>query len=248
MWDSAQRLNRIADVLLALAVILALYGALHLALRLPVFPLREVRLTRSLSLVSADQVAALVQREVRGNFFTVDLAGLRAAFAKLPWVRNVSLRRTWPDRIEVNLEEHVPLARWGDSGLVNRHGEVFNAAYDGELPVFIGPAGSAKEMAIEYEYFRRSLAAIGKAPQQLQVTARRAWQVKLDDGTTLELGREALEARLARFVAAFPAALNPLAGRFERVDLRYANGFAVRMPDLRQHKRGPKDRKSTSQG
>ena len=248
MWDSAERLNRIADLLLALAALLALYGALHFALRLPLFPLREVLLTQPPSLVRADQVAALIQREVRGNFFTVDLVALRAAFAKLPWVRDVSLRRSWPDRIEVTLEEHVPLARWGDSALVNHHGEVFNAAYDGALPLLIGPAGSAKEMAIQYEYFRRSLAPIGKTPQELQVTARRAWQIKLDDGTTLELGREALEARLARFVAAYKGALDPLSGKVEQVDLRYANGFAVRIPELRHDKRGPRDRNKTSQG
>ena len=67
--------------------------------------------------------------------------------------------------------------------------------------MFNGPEGTAKEIAIQYQYFRRSLAAIGQTPAQVQISPRRAWQVKLASGLTLELGREHVEARLARFVA-----------------------------------------------
>lgn len=248
MWDRPDLLNRCADLLFAVALLLALYGVLHVVVRLPAFPLREVRLTNAVSLVSRDQVETLIRREVRGNFFTVDLATVRAAFTKLPWVREVSMRRHWPDRLDVTLEEHVPLARWGSDGLVNSHGEVFNAAYDSDLPVFVGPPESAKEIAIQYEYFRRSLAAIGKVPQQVQVTPRRAWQIRLEDGTVLELGREEVEARLGRFISAYERTLAPLARKIDLVDLRYANGFAARIPGLRDEKSVPKGRKGMSQG
>jgi cell division protein FtsQ len=246
MWDRPDALNRVADLMIACAVLLALYGALQYVVRLPLFPLREVRLTQSVSLVNRDQVELLIRREARGNFFTVDLATLRAAFARLPWVRNVSMRRTWPDRLDVTLEEHVPLARWGDSALVNAQGEVFSAAYDGKLPLFVGPADAAKEIAIQHDYFRRALAAIDKVPEQIQLTPRRAWQIRLDDGTTLELGREHVEARLGRFVAAYRHTVEPLGRKIEVVDLRYANGFAVRVPELRNEKNAPKRRKSLS--
>lgn len=246
MWDRPDILNRIADLLIAVAVLLALYGALHFALRLPIFPLREVRVMNAVAQVSREQVETAIRREIRGNFFTLDLAAARAAFAKLPWVRNVSMRRRWPDRLEVTLEEHVPLARWGDTALVNNHGEVFNAAYDGNLPQFVGPPESAKEIAIQYEFFKRSLAAIGKVPQQVQVTPRRAWQIRLEGGPTLELGREQVEARLARFVAAYSRTLARLNRQIDFVDLRYANGFAVRIPELRHEKTAQKGRKRGS--
>lgn len=246
MWDRPQTLNRLADLMIACAVLLALYGALHYVIRLPLFPLREVRLTHGVSLVGRDEVESLIQREVRGNFFTVDLAAVRAAFARLPWVRDVSMRRAWPDRLEVTLEEHVPIARWNDSALVNNHGEVFNASYDADLPLFVGPSDAAKEIAIQYEYFRRTLVAIGKVPTEVQVTPRRAWQIRLEDGTTLKLGRENIEARLGRFVSAYRRTLEPLARKVDLVDLRYANGFAVRIPELRYEKSVPKGRKNLS--
>ncbi len=246
MWDRPDVLNRLADLLITLAVLGALYGALHFVLRLPVFPLREVRVMNPVALVSPQQLKTVIRREIKGNFFTLDLAAARSAFAKLPWVRNVSMRRRWPDQLEVTLEEHVPLARWGDAALVNDRGEVFNAAYDGNLPQFVGPPESAKEIAIQYEFFRRSLAAIGKVPQQVQVTPRRAWQVRLEGGPTLELGREQIETRLARFVAAYSRTLGRLDRRIDLVDLRYANGFAVRIPEMGHERTVRKGRKRGS--
>ncbi len=233
MWDRPDLLNRLADLLLTLAGLLAVSGALYLVVHLPVFALREIHVTGRLARVQYEHVQTLVARELKGNFLTLDLAATRAAFEKLQWARQVSLRRHWPGRLEVAVEEHVPLARWGSLGLVNTHGEVFVAAYEGELPMFVGPAESAKEITIQYEYFRRSLAAIGKVPVQVQLSPRRAWQVRLDAGPTLELGREQVEARLSRFVAAYGRTVGQLERRIDHVDLRYANGFAVRIPELR---------------
>ena len=147
------------------------------------------------------QVETIVRNEMKGTFFTLNLPTVRRAFEKLPWVREVNLRRHWPARLEVTVIEHVPLARWGNVALVNTHGEVFQAAYDGKLPTFIGPPGTSKEIAIQYDFFRRNLAAIGATPVLVQLTPRRAWQVRLEGGPTLELGREDVEARLARFIA-----------------------------------------------
>ena len=233
MWDRPELLNTAANGLFAAAFVLALYAGAAAVIQLPAFPLREVRVAAPPAHVTADQVEAIVRRELRGNFFTVDLAAARAAFEGLPWVRRVEVRRQWPDRLDVAFEEHAPLARWGDRALVNTHGEVFEGAYDGTLPVFNGPAGTAKEIAIQYEYFRRSLAAIGQTPAQLQISPRRAWQVRLQSGLTLELGREQIEARLARFVAAYERTVGKLGRRIDYVDLRYSNGFAVRIPELR---------------
>src|SRR5579862_3911636 len=145
MWDRPDILNGTATALFAAAFLLAAYAAVHYAVRLPGFPLREVQITQALAHVTPDQVEAIVSREIKGNFFTLDLEQARAGFEKLPWVRNVNVRRQWPDRLEVTLEEHVPLGRWGNAALVNTYGEIFVAAYDGKLPVFVGPPGSAKE-------------------------------------------------------------------------------------------------------
>ena len=241
MWDKPALLNGFANALFAVAALLALYLAWTLTTRLPVFALREVTVGSVLTRVTRDQIEGVVRRELAaGNLLTLDLAVVRDVFEKLPWVRRVQVRRRWPARLEVAFEEHVPLARWAGTALVNTHGEVFKAAYVGELPVFIGPDGAAREIAIQFRYFQRSLRAIGQTPVQIQVSQRRAWRLKLQSGLTLELGREQVEARLARFVAVYDRTLGQLGRRIDHVDLRYANGFAVRFPDQRPGRAEPK--------
>jgi cell division protein FtsQ len=232
MWDKPALLNRVADLLVVAALLGLLYGSAVWVMHLPVFPVTEVRVVTPLTHVTREQVESIVRREVRGNFFTLQLGAARTAFEKLPWVRRAEVRRQWPGGLEVVLTEHVPLARWGKSALVNVHGEIFEAAFDGTLPVFNGPEGAAKEMTIQYEHFRRSLAVIDKLPRELNVSPRRAWQVRLDDGMTLDFGREHVEERLRRFVATYPRTIARMTRPVDRVDLRYANGFAARVPGL----------------
>jgi len=232
MWDKPQWLNTIANTLFGVAFLLVLFAMFSLVVRLPVFPLREVRILEEPKHVQRTDIERVVRQSLRGNFFAIDLASARKAFEEIPWVRKADLRRKWPDRLEVRLEEHVPLARWGTMGLVDADGEIFTASYDGQLPVFIGPAGSAKEMAIQYAYFRRSLEPIGRVPLQVSVSPRRAWTLRLEGGLTLELGRTDLEDRLARFVQNYGRTAQMLGRRMDHVDLRYANGFAVRVPEI----------------
>lgn len=230
MWDKPQILMKLANLLYALAAVLVLYAALFLLVHLPVVPLNRVEVKGQLEHVTREQVRFIVQREMQGNFFTVDLARVRRAFEKLPWVRGVNVRRRWPDRIEVTLEEHVALARWGSVALVNSHGELFQAASGSLLPVFAGPAEGVKEMTRQYARFRQLLEPIRLHPGQIMLNHRGAWQLRLDSGMTVELGREQVEARLARFVGVYEKTLGMLAVPVGYVDLRYPNGFAVRRP------------------
>ena len=140
----------------------------------------------------------------------------RTAFRKLPWVRNASVRRIWPQSLEVTLEEHIALARWSSTALVNTHGEVFNAVFDDEkLPVFEGPAESSRDMVRQYI-------------EQMNLSPRRAWRIHLDNGSILELGREQMETRLGRYVLVHDVSIAKLNQQLSYVDLRYPNGFAVR--------------------
>lgn len=231
MWHKPALLRTVADVLLALALTGVVAGVVVHVIRLPAFAIREVRVMSPLRHVTPEQIDQVVKRSLQGTFFTLRLDPIRGAFEQLPWVREVQLRRRWPARIEVSLAEHEPLARWSDKALVNRQGEVFEAAFDGDLPLFSGPAGAAKEMTIQFDLFRRRLAVIGKRPVAVAVSARRAWQIRLDDGLLLDIGRERIEERLERFVLLYPRTVARVQ-RPDRVDLRYANGLAVHIPGI----------------
>ncbi len=233
MWDNHQSLDLLANWLFALAAVMAIYLISYWAIHLPAFPLQEMNIRGSngdgrLRHVTREQIDGVVRSEEMGNFLTVDLEATRKAFDKLPWVRAVSVRRIWPRGLEVTLEEHVALARWGSDALVSTQGEIFNAASDERLPVFEGPPGSSGEMVRQYAVFNKLLRPLELSIGQISLSPRRAWRVRLNNGLVLELGREQVEARLARFVLLHDQSVAQLNQRLSYVDLRYPSGFAAR--------------------
>lgn len=234
MWDNPRSLNLAAGTLVGVALLVFAIVGLVLLARSPLFPVTGIELTHPLGNTTREEIEAAARAPIGGNFFALDPAELRAALEELPWVRRASVRRVWPDRLEVSLEEHVPLARWGERALVNIHGERFNATIDAPLPVLVGPAGTEHELARRYARFADVVAPLGARLERVVLSERHAWQLGLDSGLQLTLGRDAdgAEARLSRFVAAYPATLGRIGRRIEYVDLRYRNGFALRLPQL----------------
>lgn len=230
MWHKPYLMLWLANLFYALAALLAIYAALNAAIRLSLFDLREVVVSGELEHVTRGQLRQAV-RQLRGNFFTLDMNQAKSGFEKLPWVRSVSLRRQWPDRLEVVLEEQVALARWDSGGLVNTYGEVFQGETDLSLPLFSGPAGSAPDLARQYLLFIRELAPIKLQPVEMEMSQRGAGQVWLDNGLMLVLGREHSEARLKKFIAVYNQTIAPVQWQPSYADLRYDNGFALRVPE-----------------
>lgn len=234
MWHKPQLMLAIADLLLASAAAALVVAGLLWAIRLPLFPLREVVLLEAPREVKRAEIERALAAVRRGNFFSVDLDAARQTLERLPWVRRADVRRRWPGRLEVRLEEHRAVAHWGEgqAQLVNSFGEVFYAANTAALPTLSGPPGAAPEVLRRFEDFRQALAPIRRTPTQVALSPRLAWQIRLDDGMTIELGREQARAplgqRLARFIAAYPGTVAGRSPRALAADLRYPNGFALR--------------------
>ena len=231
-------MNLIADLLFFASALALGYAATLAVARLPFFPLRELVVAGPLQEVTPTQVEYAADNAVAGNFFTVNLDAVRAAFEKLPWVRKAEVRRRWPNGLELTIEEHVAAARWKHAGsaearLVNREGEVFAAASNAKLPLFVGPEGTAPLILARYHEMQPLLAPIGREPQSLALSPRQAWQMKLDDGVLLDLGRDQTKSRvnerLQRFAAVYGQAAERLKARADVIDLRYPNGFAMRV-------------------
>lgn len=236
MWHKPQLMTVVADLLLLVGAAALVVAGLIWALRLPLFPLRQVTFVEAPVEVGRGEIERALAATLRGNFFSADLEAVRLAIEKLPWVRRAEVRRRWPNAVEVRLEEHRAVARWGDASgqLVNSHGEVFAATLasrDTAMPVFSGPPGAAADVLRRHGEFAHVLAAVGRSPRRISLSARLAWQLRLDDGLLIELGREQAKApigaRLERFVAAYPQAVAARQPRALAADLRYPNGFAL---------------------
>lgn len=201
----------------------AWYGYHALAAR----PIARVILTGDVARLPPEALARLTG-SLRGvPTGSVSLPAVREAARRIPWVRDASVRRRFPDAIEIAFEAHQALARWGDAALVSPRGEVFAASTDAKLPRFTGPDGSAPRMVQEYPAIVRTLAPLASPVAELHLSARDAWQVVLASGLVLELGRGDIGPRLERFARAWPG-LVASGVQTRHADLRYDNGFALR--------------------
>ena len=261
MWNDVLALNRLARAITLAAFAYAAYMSLLWAAGHPVFAIRAITVqglpsgpgkaaaAKPLDHVRAIQVAQFCVPRITGTFFTADLEAARAAFEALPWVRKATVRRQWPNRLLVTLEEHQALARWNDEDgnrFISVQGEAFAAPGEktigSGLPLLLGPEGSEKEVAQRYRDFRDRLSAIAHTPAVVALSPRQAWSIKLagpaggaaaHSGLLLDLGREQprapVLARLERFVTHYAATIGSLGARVEVIDLRYPNGFAARV-------------------
>ena len=240
MWDDAKQMNALSAVLALFAVLALLFAGLSWVLRQPAFAFREVVVQNAPERASAAHLEAAIRDELTGTFFTMNLDRSRNALARVPWMRTVALRRQWPHRLEVTIEEHEPLARWNDGRLVNTHGEVFVADYNDVLPQFEGPEGSAPNVAARFVEWSGTLARLSLSLEAVRLSPRGGWRLSARGNAgplAIELGREEPSARLEHFATAYGRTIDTLARsgtRIEHVDLRYRNGFAARVPGFKE--------------
>ncbi len=221
--------------LLALATVLG--SALGLTLMLEwmhdpqQWPVRRVQIEGDFQHLQNDQLRAVVAAPAAAGFFVVDVSKLQARLQALPWVDQVSVRRIWPDELDIRVREQQPVARWGTGGFINARAEVFipqPAVVLNGLPQLNGPKDNQQRVLKMHARLQALLQPLQLQVSELSLTPRRAWRLQLNNGLTLEIGRRDPLARMARFVQVYPAILASGDGRLTAVDLRYSNGFAAR--------------------
>ena len=193
------------------------------------WPMRRLAVTGEFAQVDEAAVRGAVLPLVERGFFAVDLREVRDAVAALPWVERVEVRKRWPDRLEVSLTEHTPVARWPDGRLLSEDGKLF-AAPEGAgagLPLFEGPEARASELMSFHSLARPLFLTVGAKVASVQLSARGSWSLQLDDGTRVEAGRGDPQARLARFARLLPKLRENDPRVLVRADLRYTNGFTL---------------------
>ena len=243
-------MNATASVVFGLAALALLAATMAWAMRAPLFTLRSMALNGDLARSNLAAVRAIALPRLSGNFFSFDLERGRAAFEAVPWVRQAVVRRVWPNRLAVTLEEHRAAALWqgpddkdsGNERLVNGRGEVFEAnlgdVEDEDLIILAGPEGSAAQMLSLQRRLAETLVPLGMRIDRVQLSSRGSWHVELASGADLELGRgnaDELVARTARFVRTYGQATQRFADAAGNprtllaADLRHPDGYALRL-------------------
>ncbi|MFM6985278.1 MAG: cell division protein FtsQ/DivIB [Hydrogenophaga sp.] len=220
---------------------LCMGAAVFWVLRHPVWTVRSIAVQGDVAHQNAvtfrAHLATQMKNPLSGSFLSLDLQQVRRLFEGVPWVRHAVVQREFPNRLRVTLEEHQAAAWWGSAGsgrLLNRMGEVFEASPDEgeELPELAGPDHQSAQVWTVYQALQTELQRLDLGLSRLELTERGSWRAGLDGGARMELGRGTPDELLAR-VHRFAATLHQLKARYpgaiESVDLRYPNGYALRV-------------------
>lgn len=169
-----------------------------------------------------------------GTFMTQDVNVIQQQIERLPWIKQASVRKQWPDELKIHLVEYVPIARWNDQHLIDAQGNAFSVPASRVskqvLPMLSGPEGSELEVLQNFRGMSAQLAKQNFTLKQTAMTARRSWVLTLNDGIQLNLGRGNTMARLSRFMELYPVLQQQAqtdGKRIAYVDLRYDSGAAV---------------------
>lgn len=228
-----------------LLVVLLAFGGLHV-MNPMTFPIRNVEINGEFVHLAPAVLQSVAENVVRGGFFNVNVETVRRAVMNEPWVREVTVRRVWPQSLSLEVQEQRAVALWGEGALLNAEGMPFRPdpeTFPAGLPRLSGPAGTEHLVLERYRFVAEVLAATGLGVRSLTLSARRSWRLGLASGQEVILGRTQFVERVHRFAA---AAQRELAGRLDAVrvaDMRYTNGFAIQwaggaMPDMETGKDG----------
>jgi cell division protein FtsQ len=194
-------------------------------------PIQRVIVSGRLQRVSALDVERVVRTHLNGaGLVTVNLDQIGSDLRTLPWVDVAAVQRSWPRGLKIEIVEQAAVARWNDSGLVNARGQLFlsDAHFvPPELPQLTGPAGSETEVTARYLAIQGRLIEAGLRLVSLELDARGAISMQLDDGVQVRLGRQQIDERFERFMLVAAKLVSQRAGDIGYVDMRYGNGFAV---------------------
>jgi cell division protein FtsQ len=198
-------------------------------------PLSKLVVTGQTHYTTHDDIRqAILSLGPPGTFMSQDVDIIQQQIERLPWIKQVSVRKQWPDELKINLVEYTSVARWNDLKMVDAQGVSFSvpANHIGKetLPMLYGPEGSEKEVLAGYHSMDDVLKASKFTLKVASMTARRSWQLVTSDDVRIELGRSDTMKRLNRFIELYPALQQQGQNENKRisyVDLRYDSGASV---------------------
>ncbi len=194
-------------------------------------PIRSVVVSGAFVQMSKGELEAAVRAELQSGFLALDLEAIQRAAMGLPWVKQVSVRRVWPDQVRIAVTERKAVARWGDKGFVDTDGLPFYpASAKGleALPVLRGQETGAAVALARLRELQPVLAGADLAVARLELSSRHRLELVANNGMVVVMRRDQPALVLARFISQLQRLQAAYGVLPQRVDLRYDNGFAIR--------------------
>ena len=226
--DHSAHANSLLGGLMAVLVTTVIVAGSLWMMKPATLPIKQVHIEGEFLRLDTNRMQELVSDKVRGGFFNINVAAIRNTLIALPWVKEVSVHRIWPDGLRVVVNEQTAVVKWNETGLLNDQGHYFapeKDSFPNGLPVLEGPEDSQELLLKRLKLLKQFY---GLSVVRLRLNERRAWQFQLDSGLSVVLGRKDFESRIDRFVHVVIKNMGEKLSQAREIDMRYTNGFAVR--------------------
>ena len=241
--NDVRLMNRASSTLGIFFCIVLLIATAAFALRHSIFEIMRITVDGDAQHHNAVTLRANVTSRLKGNFFSLDLREAKTAFEAVPWIRQAVVKREFPNRLRVTLEEHRSAAFWGvdnESRLINSFGEIFEAnpgdADSQDLPRLLGPDDQALQVLAMYRSLKILMSRMDIGIEELELSSRGNWRLQLDSGAVIELGRGSIDevrVRIEQFLATLTQIISTYQRRgfdsMESADLRHSAGYAIKL-------------------
>ena len=194
-------------------------------------PITSISIEGSFQQVKSNQIEGAISDHLEKGFLNINITDMQRDILKIKWVDKVLIGKRWPGKLEINIFEHIPVARWGKQGLLNDKGVLFiqidNENHIPDLAYLYGPNVTSTEVAGRYFYLRDQLIPLGMNVKRVYVSPRGSWEIKLYNGINVTFGRDKLDERVNLFLDVARNIISQQPDDIESLDMRYDSGFTI---------------------
>ena len=198
--------------------------------------------------VSREEIFAAAGVTDHSSLLFLDVADARARLEAIPWIAEATVRKLYPDRLQITITEREAFALWQQQGKVKviaADGTVLSAKVEprlASLPFVVGNGAAAK--ARDFLAVLDRFPAIRDSVRASILVGDRRWNLRLKSGVDVRLPDTDIE-RALETLARLDREKNLLNRDIVAVDLRLADRLTVRLSDAAAQAREDALKKAT---
>lgn len=201
----------------------------------------EVRIKGQLEASERDIIRSLDLKK-HASMVLFDAAAARQRIQSMPWVEEVSIRKTYPGSVDIVIKERKPLALWQSGKVVSildPEGRIITGLEGNKFASLVLLVGDGADL--EGPAFLETLSNFTIVESRVRaavLVAGRRWNLVLDNGLEVKLPESNIELALSRMATL--QSDNELFDRdIQTIDLRIPGRMAVRLPEtvMEEHKK-----------